>query len=311
MARATTASSERLIRCVVALALLVACESRSLRSVTIAPDGAEPAAAGTTAGAAGPSFRFSVASIQSPQDSYPGYSQLLRRLARSLDLQGELVQRRTYREINELLRSGGVDAALLCTGGYVDLERHTPGTVEVIATPVAARQGTYRAMVIVPASSPAGSLRDLRGKRFAYTDELSMTGRVYLLKLLRDLGSDPETYFGAVTYSGSHDRSIMAVASGLVDGAIVHGLVYDALVERDPSLAGRVKVIYRSPPLASMPLVVSTRIPPQARRQLQRALLEMHLDAEGAAALLNLGFERFVPPPEGVYASAVRELGHR
>lgn len=63
--------------------------------------------------------RFSVAAMQSPQDTFAAYSRLLERLEPKLEVDIEFVQRRTYQEVNELLAAGQLDAALVCTGGYV------------------------------------------------------------------------------------------------------------------------------------------------------------------------------------------------
>jgi phosphonate transport system substrate-binding protein len=293
------------------VAATAACDSLPYRTITVPVAAPDPAPAGSAAAPTTPPLRFAVASIQSPRYTYAGYSPLFGRVARTLGREAELVQRKTYRDINELLISGGLDVALLCTGGYLDLERRAPGAVEVAAIPVPADGATYRAKIIVPADSPARTLKDLRGQRFAFTDELSMTGRLYLLKLLRDGGHDPERFFGGVTYSGGHDRSIYAVAAGLVDGAVVHGLVYAQLLERDPSLAERVKVIYRSPPLGAMPIVVSTRLPREVRERIRRALLDMGGDGDGAGALRALGFERLVAPPPDVYHATARLLEAR
>ena len=81
-------------------------------------------------------LRFSVASMQSPQDTYAAYSQLLERVGQRLGVHVELVQRRTYQEVNDLLESGHIDAALVCTGGYLELDRRAPGKVEVLAVPM-------------------------------------------------------------------------------------------------------------------------------------------------------------------------------
>ena len=125
-------------------------------------------------------LRFSVAAMQSPRDTFEAYSRVFQALARKLgDVDVELVQRRTYAEVNELLVQGKLDAALICTGGYLELERGSPGSVEVLAVPVVGGRTTYRSLIIAPAASGARALRDLRGKRFAFTDELSMTGHAY------------------------------------------------------------------------------------------------------------------------------------
>ncbi len=291
-----------------AAGVLAACDRAPYRTVVI-DTRARPAPSGSPADerATAP-LRFSVASIESPRDTYPAYTQLLDRMGQVLHIPVEFEQRRTYREVNDLLISGRIDAALLCTGGYLDLERRAPGTVEVLAVPVVFGEGSYRSLVIVPAASDAADLRDLEGKRFAYTDELSFSGRLWAERLLRDRGLDPERFFGSIAYTGSHDRSIHAVASGLVDGASVHGGVLAQMEERDPSLERRIRILHRSPPGGSMPIVVSKRLPAAMRARLREVLLGLHRDADAAASLRLLRFDRFAAPAPHLYADAARLL---
>ena len=292
----------------VAAVAAAACDRNPYRTVVIDTRGAGASSPIPEDERKAPALRFSVASIESPRDTYSAYTRLFDRMGQMLQIPIEFEQRRTYREVNDLLISGGLDAALLCTGGYLDLERRAPGTVEVVAVPVVFGEGSYRSLVIVPASSGARDLEDLEGKRFAFTDELSFSGRLWAERLLRDRGHDPERFFGSVAYTRSHDRSIHAVASGLVDGAAVHGGILAQMEERDPSLERRVRIIHRSSPSGAMPIVASKRLSPAIRARLREVLLGLHRDAEGGASLRLLRFDRFAEPDPRLYADAARIL---
>jgi phosphonate transport system substrate-binding protein len=289
-----------------ALVLAAACDRSPYRSVRVDTRPGERGAA-PGAGAAGtPVLRFSVASIESPRDTFAGYQRLFDRVGRLLDSKVEFVQRRTYREVNDLLIAGELDAALLCSGGYIDLERRAPGAVEAVAVPVLGGAESYSSLLVVPAASDVQEVAELRGRRFAFTDELSLSGHLYPLRALRDLGFDPGRFFGSVIYSGSHDRSVQAVAAGMVDGAAVHGAVLAQMQARDPSLAFRIRVVHRSPPLGGMPVVVSRRLPAQARARIGAVLLALEGDPEAEAALRAVHIDRFKTPSPGLFASAAR-----
>lgn len=285
-------------------AIALSCDASPFRAVDVdlatKPEGGAP----TSDPGEQRLLRFSVAAVESPRDTYAAYSQLFERLGNRLGLSIEFVQRRTYREVNDLLASGGIDAALVCTGGYLDLLRRNPDAVEVLAVPVAGGESTYESLVIVPASSPATRVEELEGRRFAFTDELSFSGRAYVVRHVRELGHDPERFFSSITYTHSHDRSIAAVARRLVDGAAVHSLVFAHMLERDPQLSRRVRVIHRSPPFGMMPVVASTRLPAAERDRLRRVLLDLARDPEGAAALGVLKIDGFVRPEPGLFDSA-------
>jgi phosphonate transport system substrate-binding protein len=287
----------------VLLGALGGCESTRFREVSVdpaIPSAPPPAAVEPLSKRA---LRVSVAAIESPSDTYVMYSRLFRRMSERLQMQVEFVQRDTYRKVNDLLVSGKVDAALLCTGGYLDLEQRAPGAVEVLAVPVTDGEPTYRSLIIVPADG-VRSLEALRGKRFAYSDELSFSGRAYAKWVLRRAGIDPRTFFGSTLFTQNHDRSVRAVAAGVVDGAAVHGRILTHLIGEDPALADRVRVLHESPPFGAMPLVVSTSLPAEFRAHLRAVLLSLHQDPEAGLALSTLGLDYFVLPPPGLYDTA-------
>jgi phosphonate transport system substrate-binding protein len=268
-----------------------------------------PARAAAAVPAQPAKLRFSVAAMLSPQDTFESYSALFGLLGKRLGVEIEFVQRRTYREVNDLLATGQVDAAIVCTGGYLELERRFPGRIEVLAVPVVSGSSTYRSYVIAPAASGARSLGDFAGKRFAYTDELSLSGRGYAIYWLRQRKLDPMNFFGAVQLTHSHDRSIEAVANGVVDGAVVDSLVYDAMVARRPALAKAVRIVEASPPFGAAPVVASALVPAGRRTAIRDALLSLDRDAEAAPALAAVGIERFATPAHGLYDGARAVMG--
>ena len=293
------------------VAALLACEQSPYRTATVETRAPAPASDAGAAAPREPVLRFSVAAIESPRDTYSAYTRLFDRVGALLGRRVVFEQRRTYREVNDLLISGELDAALLCTGGYLDLTRRAPHATEVVAVPVMGGEESYRSLIVVADSSEVLDVAGLRNRRFAFTDELSFSGRLYPLRVLRDRGFDPDHFFASIVYTGSHDRSIQAVASGLVDGAAVHGGVLADLEARDPALHHRLRVIHRSPPLGGMPVVVSTRLPPAMRARLGEVLLALDRDEDAAATLRLLRFDRFAAPAPGLYASAARILDGR
>jgi len=104
----------------------------------------------------------------------------------------------------------------------------------------------YRCLLIVPVQSSATKWEDLRGAVMAFTDRESNTGCIVPTAALADLDHTPEAFFKKVVFTGSHDRSIRAVALGAVDAACVDSLVLESNLHQDPSLRPRVKVIWQS-----------------------------------------------------------------
>jgi len=250
-------------------------------------------------------LRVAVAAVISPRGNVESYTPLLDYLGRELNRPVEMVQRRTYMEVNDLLADGQVDVAFVCTSAYVAGQRDFG--MQLLVAPQVNGATTYYSNLIVPTGSPAQSMADLRGKVFAFTDPISFSGRVYPTSLVRGLGAEPESFFSRTFFTYNHDNAIRAVADGLADGAAVDSLVYDFAVARDPDLARRVKVIHRSPAFGIPPVVVGPDVRPQLRAELYDLLLGLNQDGEGQEILAALGFDRFVPIEDAAYDS-VRAL---
>lgn len=247
-------------------------------------------------------LRVSVAAVVSPRGTAESYQPLLEYLSEALDRPVELIQRRTYQETNDLIENGKVDVAFVCTSAYII--GHDEFGLELLVGPEVNGENVYHSFLIVPTSSAAESIEDLKGKVFAFTDPISHTGRVYPTYLVQQLGETPDAFFARTFFTYSHDDAIYAVADGLADGAAVDSLVYDFALERDPSLAERVRVIHRSPPFGSPPVVVSPNVRPQQRALLEEVLLTMHEVPEGEAALQALGISRFMQIEDSAYDTA-------
>ena len=250
-------------------------------------------------------LRMAVAAVISPKGTVESYQPLLDYLSAKLNRPVELVQRRTYTEINDLVENGYVDVAFVCTSAY--LAGYDEFGMELLAAPQVNGEITYYSLLIVPADSPAQSMADLRNKVFAFTDPMSNSGRIYPTYLVKQLDSTPEAFFARTFFTYSHDDAIRAVADRLADGAAVDSLVYDFAIAREPALAERIRVVHRSPPFGVPPVVVSPNTRPQLKAELQSLLLSLADDPQGQQALQTIGVERFVLIDDSAYDSA-REL---
>ena len=250
-------------------------------------------------------LRIAVAAVLSPEGNIENYADLAAYLGDRLGRPAELVQRRTYAEVNDLIARGEVDMAFVCTSAYV--AGHDRSEMELLAVPEISGETVYFSSIIVADDSEATSFSDLRDAVFAFTDPISHTGRVYPSFLLQELGETPEGFFSATFFTYSHDRAIEAVADGIADAAAVDSLVLDNAMARDPSLADRVKVIHQSPAFGIPPVVVPIDLPVELRLELEELLLRLHDDPAGPAILAQLGVERFIHGEDSAY-DGVRDL---
>jgi len=252
-------------------------------------------------------LRVGVAAILSPQGTAESYRALTGYLAQKLQRPADLLQRRTYAELNDMVEAGQVELAFICTNAYV--VGNEQFGMELLLAPEINGESVYHSYLIVPADSTAQRMTDLRGSVFAFTDPMSFTGRIYAVYLLQQMGETPEHFFQRIFYTYSHDRAIEAVADGVADGAAVDSLVLDYALQRDPGLAARIRIIHTSEAFGIPPVVVPATLPPRQKLQLRELLLTMHEDSEGQAVLRELGIDRFVEIDNAAY-NGVRRIVH-
>jgi phosphonate transport system substrate-binding protein len=247
-------------------------------------------------------LRVAVAAMISPKETFIYYRELLDYIGRNSGHSVQLIQRKTYEEVNGLFPKGEIDLAFICTGPYAT-SREKFG-FEALATPQVRGQPYYQSYLIVPKDSPYQSLEDLRGRVFAFTDPDSNTGSMVPRFWLASLGETPDSFFSKIIFTFSHDNSILAVAKGLVDAAAVDGHQWEYFDRLNPAYTSRTRVIRKSQPFGSPPLVASALLPDSVRSKIRELVLSMHNDPEGRRILEKLLVERFVAPQEEWYEPA-------
>ncbi|GEA18502.1 phosphate/phosphite/phosphonate ABC transporter substrate-binding protein [Moorella sp. E306M] len=253
-------------------------------------------------------LRLAAAPVISPEEGYQAYTDLTRYLEDFLGYPVEFITRQTYAEVNLLMNSGDIDIAFVCTYAYVKGQRDFG--MELVAASEVGGQAKYASYIIVPKSSPVQDFAGLKGRRFAFSDPMSMSGRLVPLYYIQQKGERPETFFQSYIFTYSHDKSIRAVADGIVDGAAVDSLVYEAFAKKHPEIAAKVKIIQSSDDFASPPVVVRPGLEPALKAKVREAFLQMDKKENGRKILNELGIERFIPINDEAY-NPVREIARK
>ena len=246
-----------------------------------------------------PFFRVAVAAMISPKETFVSYRYLLDYIGDRLGREVHLIQRKTYGEINQLFGEGQLDLAFICSGPYA-AGKDKYG-FEALAIPLVRGDHLYQSYLIVNKDSPFHRLEDLRGRVFAFTDPESNTGRMVPSYWLSHMGERPETFFGKIIYTYSHDNSILAVARSLVDGASVDGQIWKYFNNRDDIHTSRTRIIKRSEPFGNPPIVASIYLPTEEKEHIRQLLFSMHRDPGGKRILDELMIDRFIAPKEEWY----------
>ena len=265
----------------------------------------QPAASTATTSTSAALPRLAIASVLSPAATSDLYAEPADYLGEKLGRPVELVLGKTYAEINDLVKSGDVTLALVCTNPY--LQGREDFGMELLVAPQVGGETVYYSLLIAGSESTAQSLGDLRDASFAFSDPLSNSGRLAPVYQLALMGENPDAFFGRTIFTYAHDSSIRAVAEGVVAAAAVDSLVFDYMVKTEPKIATQVKMIQKWGPFGINPFVINPRLDAGLKEQLRRVFLEMDRDPPGKAILDDLLIERFVVPDDSIY-DAVREM---
>lgn len=253
----------------------------------------------------GQHLRIAVGGMITPKAGYGYYRQFLDYIGEKVGMPVDFVDRDNYAEINELVHTGDVDVAFVCGGPYV--KGHAAFGMELLAAPEAYGKTIYYSYIIVNRDSAIRTFEGLRGKSFAFADPLSNSGTLVPTYMLARMHETPGTYFNKTIFTQSHDKSIKAVAQGIVDGAAVDSLIWEYENRRDPDMTSRTRIIKKSPPYGIPPVVVRPGLDPKLKEQIRLALLNAHYDPKGKAILAGMMIDKFVPAEDSAYNS-IREM---
>jgi phosphonate transport system substrate-binding protein len=249
-------------------------------------------------------LRFAIASMVSAEESWITYKELVDYVAERMGGKASMVLRPSYSDVRRLLEEKKVDLAFVCTGTYIMCSREN--SAELLVVPEFKNNFKYQCFFIARADSAIEKIEDLRGKRFAFTDPESNTGCMVPTWAVRQYGVEPESYFGNIVYTGSHDRSIHAVVDGVTDGAGVDSLVFYSFVKTYPEMKTSLRVIWKSEVFGAPPIIAPKGLEESIEAKLCDIFLSMSEDAQGQRILDGLDIEHFRKPRADEYDSAYK-----
>jgi len=139
-----------------------------------------------------PVFRIAVGAMISPKTTKGLYNDFLRIVGDELGRKTVFSQRKTYAEINQLVKNQELDLAWVCSGPYV--EGHREFGMEILAVPMVNGKPVYYSYILANSSSTISSFQELKGKKFAFTDPYSNTGSLVPTYMLAQMGETPQSY---------------------------------------------------------------------------------------------------------------------
>lgn len=218
----------------------------------------------------------------------------------------------SYGELLRGIGSGTIAVAWVPPAVFV--EAHDQHGARLLARAKRRGRANYRAAIVVPPDSDVIDLEDLRGKTMGWVDPESASGYLFVRLEMRERGLDPDTFFGASRFFGSHAAVAQAVASGEVEcGATYVYLDGTKVVHSGFGRTGlEMRRVLTSEPFPTDAICVSSALDDRTYQAVRGVLQMLHATTEGRAVLEELfQVESFEEGNVEDYAVVRRALAHR
>lgn len=204
-----------------------------------------------------------------------------------------------YTGIMNLLIKGEIDIAWLAS--MTSVEARSNPEIELLVKPIRFGTTSYRGIIIARQDSGIRSLKDLKGKKFAWVEQESASGYIFPKALLLEAGIDPEKDFAESAFLNKHDAVVLNVLLGKYDAGACYDDARNTL--RDKSKMDELTILATTQDISNEPLVVRKSLPPDLREKIKTALLELNIkNPEGKAILDDLtDVQGFVPVKDTDY----------
>ncbi len=237
-------------------------------------------------------LRIGVLPDESPAVLQQQYAPLIRYLSARTGLPCELVIPASYADLVRDFLAGRLELAWF--GGVTFVQASARGD----ALPLVMRDidREFHSYILVRPESPAKSLADLRGTRFAFGPRLSTSGTLMPVYFMRKEGIDPETWFGSVGHAAGHDEAAYQVRDGQVDAGAANAQIVDAMLTDGRLTPADIRILLRTPPYADYVWAIRADIAGETRETIRGAFLSLSTDDPMQTEILDrLGAGFFLP----------------
>jgi phosphonate transport system substrate-binding protein len=219
-----------------------------------------------------PVLRVSAIPDESPTELQRKFAPLGAYLEKATGWKVKFIPVTDYAATVEGLASKKLD--LVWYGGFTFVQaRRRSGN----AIPLVQREedAAFHSKFVVPASSPAKTLADLKGSNFAFGSVSSTSGHLMPRYFLMKEGIDPDKDFKKVSFSGAHDVTAKWVEAGKVDAGVLNESVFQKLVDEKKIDLAKIRVLWTTPSYFDYNWTVRGDLDPKVVEKIRAAFLAL------------------------------------
>ena len=238
-------------------------------------------------------FRITAIPDESPTELARKAGPLIQYLESKLGMKVQYTPVTDYAAAVETLVNRKVDMAWF--GGFTFVQAYHRSNGKIIPIVQRTEDEVFKSVFITTDPS-IKTLADLKGKDVSFGSQSSTSGHLMPRSFLLEAGLNPDKDFRRVAFSGAHDATIAAVASGKVQAGALNGSVWDKFVAEGKVDTTKVRAFYVTPPYYDYNWSVHADMPAALREKLTAAMLALDpATPEGSAILKLQRATRFVP----------------
>ena len=266
------------------------------------------------AGLAGPAraqpqqvLRVTAIPDESPTELARKFAPLGKYLEKELGVKVEWTPVTDYAAAVEAVVNKKIDLAWF--GGFTFVQANVRSGGRIVPLVQREEDEKFRSVFITDAKSGIGKLEDLKGKTLSFGSASSTSGHLMPRSFLLAAKINPDTDLKRISFSGAHDATVAAVASGKVDAGALNISVWEKLVAEKKVDTAEVKVFFTTPPYYDYNWSVHADMPAATKEKLKAAFLKLNPSTPEGKEILDLQrATKFVPTqPEnytGIKAAA-------
>ena len=238
---------------------------------------------------------------ESPTELARKFEPLGKYLESKLGMKVEFTPVTDYAAAVETLVNKKIDLAWF--GGFTFVQSSVRSNGKTLPLVQREEDAVFKSVFITSKDSGINKLDDLKGKTLSFGSQSSTSGHLMPRSYLLAAKIDPDRDLKRISFSGAHDATIAAVASGKVDAGALNVSVWNKFVEDKKVDPAEVRVFYTTPAYFDYNWTVHADMPAALREKITRAFLDLDPATPQGAEILKLQrATRFIPTRVDNYA---------
>ena len=233
-------------------------------------------------------LNFGVIPVAGAQKLKDTFGKVADYLSKELGVKVNLITPTDYAGVIIGMAHNHIDIAYYGPKSYVEAAKRA--NAEAVAVEIDAEAGIpgYYGYIITKRGSGLKTLKDIKGKIWAFTDPNSTSGTLVPTVMFAKKGLNPQKYFSRVIYSGSHEASILSVKNGKVDAASTNNLDFNRGLGRAWKKSD-FNIIWKSSLIPGSPMAVRGDLPESLKMAIKGAFISYN-DKENLSKMKILGY---------------------